>query len=156
MKTNLKQSIAFVLTDECGAGHEDDGAPHTDPTDPGGFTIFGLSKRAHPWISEKTTRAEAEDVYEKTYWRAVGADNLPSGLDYLVFDFAVNAGVPAAKATLKLALTEDEKLEGFSQYRAWWYYDLVDKKPALKKYINGWIARTWQANKRAHDMAKGG
>ena len=37
----------FVFMDECGAGHEDDGAPHTTAGDPGGFTIFGLSKRAH-------------------------------------------------------------------------------------------------------------
>jgi len=156
MKANLKRSIAFVLTDECGAGHEDDGAPHTTPGDPGGFTIFGLSKRAQPWISERTTRAEAEDAYEKSYWRVAGCDDIPIGLDYLVFDLAVNAGVSQSRDILKLALTEvDDPIEGFSQYRAWWYYDLVDKKPALKKFIDGWIARTWLANKRAHDMAKG-
>lgn len=155
MKENLQQALDFVILDEVGAEGLKDGAPHTDPDDPGGFTIWGLSKRAHPWISEKTTRKEAEDTYEKVYWRAVGADVLPSGLDYLAFDFAVNAGVLKAKSILSLANTEEDKIEGFSQYRAWWYYDLVDAKPALKKFLNGWIARTWNNNRRAHIMAKG-
>jgi hypothetical protein len=151
-RSNLKQSLEFVLLDECGKDGLDDGAPHTDPADPGGFTIWGLSKRAHPWITERTTRAEAEDVYEKVYWRAVKADNLPDGLDYVVFDFAVNAGAPTALRALKDIEDQKDKIEAFSQERANWYYALVEKKPALKKFIHDWITRTWQNNKRGHDM----
>jgi len=43
-------------------------------------------------------------LYKKKYWDAVRGDELPMGLDYLVFDFAVNAGAGGAIKTLQTAV----------------------------------------------------
>jgi lysozyme family protein len=40
----------------------------------------------------KLTPADVEPLYKKKYWDVVRADELPSGIDYLVFDMGVNAG----------------------------------------------------------------
>ena len=71
------------------------------PSDPGGMTNLGVTARVweewvgHP-VDEKQMRAlTIEDVaplYKKKYWDACRADDLISGLDYCVFDVAVNSG----------------------------------------------------------------
>ena len=38
------------------------------------------------------TVEDVAPIYEKNYWGRVKGDDLPSGLDLCVFDFAVNAG----------------------------------------------------------------
>jgi lysozyme family protein len=40
----------------------------------------------------KLTPADVEPLYKKKYWDVVRADELPSGIDYMVFDMGVNAG----------------------------------------------------------------
>jgi lysozyme family protein len=40
----------------------------------------------------KLTAVDVEPLYKKKYWDVVRADELPSGIDYLVFDMGVNAG----------------------------------------------------------------
>jgi lysozyme family protein len=47
------------------------------------------------------TPATAAPVYKAKYWDAVRGDELPSGLDYAVFDFAVNSGVSRAAIFLQ-------------------------------------------------------
>jgi lysozyme family protein len=101
MKENLPFAMTYIIFEECGPKGLLDGAPHTDPDDPGGFTIWGLSKRAHPWITPKTTRKEAEDTYEKVYWRPIGCDQLMPGVDLEAFDIAVNTGVGNAMKMLR-------------------------------------------------------
>ena len=49
----------------------------------------------HPVSREDMKKLNEERVarlYKHKYWDAVHGDILPSGIDYLVFDFAVNAG----------------------------------------------------------------
>ena len=41
------------------------------------------------------------DIYKRKYWDKVKGDELPSGLDWCVFDFAVNAGVSRASKNLQ-------------------------------------------------------
>lgn len=93
MKQNFDTALAAVLQHEGGfSNHKDD---------PGGMTNLGCTKRVweewvgHP-VDEKAMRAlTPEDVaplYKKKYWDAVRGDDLPDGVDYIVFDTAINSG----------------------------------------------------------------
>ena len=67
------------------------------PKDPGGETNLGVTKRVYEeWGGTKDmvdlTVEDVAPIYEKNYWGRVKGDDLPSGLDLCVFDFAVNAG----------------------------------------------------------------
>jgi|TARA_B110000858_G_scaffold97035_1_gene111672 lysozyme family protein len=67
------------------------------PSDPGGETNLGITKRVYEeWGGTKDmkdlTVDDAAPIYEKNYWARTKCDQIPSGLDLCVFDFAVNAG----------------------------------------------------------------
>jgi lysozyme family protein len=72
------------------------------PSDPGGMTNLGVTAKVweewvgHP-VDEKQMRALTPELvaplYRKKYWDACRANDLISGLDYCVFDVAVNSGV---------------------------------------------------------------
>lgn len=86
MKNNFDTCMAQIWVHE--------GGYVNDPQDPGGETNLGISKRAYPKENIKTmTRARASAIYKRDYWDAVRGDELPSGLDYVAFDGAVNSGV---------------------------------------------------------------
>lgn len=93
MKENFDDALKAVLHHEGGFVNH--------PKDPGGMTNLGCTKRVweewvgHP-VDEKAMRAlTPEDVaplYKKKYWDAVRGDDLPDGVDYIVFDTAINSG----------------------------------------------------------------
>ena len=71
------------------------------PKDPGGMTNLGCTKKV--WeehcgheVDEKTMRAltpaDVAPLYKTKYWDKVRGDELPSGVDYAVFDAAINSG----------------------------------------------------------------
>lgn len=93
MKANFDAALAAVLK------HEGGWADH--PADPGGATMKGVTKRtleAH--LGRAVTKEELrnisdetlENIYRRRYWNAVRGDDLPSGVDYAMFDYAVNSG----------------------------------------------------------------
>ncbi len=45
--------------------------------------------------------ADAAKVYRHYYWDVIRGDDLPAGVDYAVFDFAVNSGTGRAAKTLQ-------------------------------------------------------
>lgn len=102
MLSNFNQSLHLLLKHEGGYVNH--------PSDPGGMTNLGVTAKVwqewvgHP-VDEKQMRAlTAEDVaplYKRKYWDACRADELVSGLDYAVFDYAVNSGVGRAAKTLQ-------------------------------------------------------
>jgi len=71
------------------------------PKDPGGMTNLGVTKAVwEEWlgrpVSEKEMQAltpiMVKPLYKRKYWDAVRADDLVAGVDYCVFDVAVNSG----------------------------------------------------------------
>lgn len=93
-------------------GHEGGWSNHKD--DPGGATNFGVTQRVfNVWRMlngkpvesvRRITILEAGQIYKKQYWDVVKADFLPYGLDYALFDYAVNSGPVKAVKELQKAL----------------------------------------------------
>jgi lysozyme family protein len=91
-----------------------EGGKVDDPADPGGRTNQGVTQavytayRARIGATSKDVwemRPEERDaIYRKQYWDAISADDLPAGLDYVVFDGAVNSGVSRSSKWLQEAL----------------------------------------------------
>jgi lysozyme family protein len=64
------------------------------PSDPGGETKYGISKRSYPTVDIKAlTLADAKAIYKRDYWDRAQCDKLPTGLAFDVFDTAVNSGI---------------------------------------------------------------
>lgn len=77
-----------------------------DPADPGGETIYGITRRDHPqaWANGRPSIEQAKAIYKANYWDAVKADQLPWPLALFMFDAAVNQGVGTAIKTLQKTL----------------------------------------------------
>ncbi|MBF3951930.1 hypothetical protein ISG27_12870 [Burkholderia pseudomallei] len=76
-----------------------------DPTDPGGETKFGISKRAYPSLDiANITVDDAKAIYARDYWQACACDRMPWPLCLFVFDTAVNQGQPTARVMLQRSL----------------------------------------------------
>jgi len=86
------------------------------PDDPGGATSRGVTQRTYDaWTrvaglpSRSVREIEPEEVaaiYHEQYWTKAGA-GLPIGLDYAVFDYAVNSGPTQAARDLQRVLGVD-------------------------------------------------
>lgn len=103
MLENFQRADTLVLATE--GGYVD------DPHDPGGATNLGVTIGTakqlgldidHDGDVDKVDikllkPADAAKVYKHFYWDTIGGDQLPAGLDYAAFDFAVNSGVGRAR-----------------------------------------------------------
>ena len=49
-------------------------------------------------VMQKLTVADVAPIYKQNYWDRVRADDLPSGVNWAVFDWQVNSGNRSAKA----------------------------------------------------------
>ncbi|MEO3879283.1 glycoside hydrolase family 108 protein [Rheinheimera fenheensis] len=76
------------------------------PADPGGETIYGISRRSHPevWIKGRPSIEEAKAIYHRDYWLPIKADALPLPVALITFDSAVNCGCFVAAKFLQRAL----------------------------------------------------
>ncbi len=125
-----------------------EGKPTNDPNDPGGFTIWGLAKAYHPWISMSTTKDQAKEVYLKEYWIPSGCDDRAYPMDVILFDGSVNPqndpnleGV--GNAELLLLLDDPDDWKGFLIERMARY-----ARRSKIEYVRGHIARVdklWDA-----------
>ncbi len=107
---NYRKSLALTLAYEGGYSNH--------PADPGGATNFGVIQRVYDAYRRKLGLAirsvrqietvEVEEIYNKSYWRLVRGDSLPVGLDYAVFDFAVNSGVSRSVRFLQRIVGVDD------------------------------------------------
>lgn len=90
-------AVAVILAHE--GGYVD------HPSDPGGETNFGISKRAYPDVDIKAlTRDGAAAIYRRDYWARCRCDEMPYGVALCVFDAAVNSGRSRAAKWLQSAL----------------------------------------------------
>ena len=99
---SFEPALALVLRHE--GGYVD------HPDDPGGPTNLGvtigtlsavLGRQATRADVKALTPARVAPVYRGRYWDAIRGDDLPSGLDYAVFDWAVNSGSSRAAIALQ-------------------------------------------------------
>ncbi len=73
--------------------------------DPGGLTNYGISQRSYPTLNiAALTLDDAKAIYRRDYWNPIRGDELPSGLDLLMLDSAINQGVVTAINLLQQAL----------------------------------------------------
>jgi lysozyme family protein len=102
---------------------EHEGGYVDHPTDPGGETIYGISKRAYPDLDIKNlTVAEAKEIYRNDYWDKIKGDDLPAGVACVTIDYAVNSGVSRASKALQGAcgITNGDGIIGPHTLSATW------------------------------------
>lgn len=93
MQANADWAVTKILISEGGyVNHpEDDGGPTNK-----GITLATFRRYIKPKATisdlKALTTAQAKDVYRQRFWNSIRADELPSGIDYAVFDFGVNSG----------------------------------------------------------------
>ena len=103
MKENYPFCLQQVLKYEGGYSNH--------PADPGGATMRGVTqdvydgwRKAHNQSTQSVkniSNDEIQGIYRQLYWDRIRGDDLPSGVDLAVFDFAVNSGVSRASKYLQ-------------------------------------------------------
>ena len=148
------------------------------PADKGGPTNHGIThKTLAAWrgkeVSAEDVKAlqpeEAKEIYFANYWNALRCESLPAGLDLVVFDFGVNAGVSRAARTLQKCVAvaddgvigpitlgavekfaPDEVVRRFGQERMKFYEGLDN----FNVFGKGWRSRTEAVETVALNMAR--
>ena len=148
------------------------------PQDPGGMTNLGVTKRVwEEWVGhdvdEKQMRALTPEtvapLYKRKYWDAVRADDLVAGVDYCVFDVAVNSGPgravkflqssvgvtadggfgPATLAAVKNAEADPKRLiELYSAKRL----EFLQSLKTFETFGKGWSRRVAEVKQAALEM----
>ena len=148
-----------------------------DSLDRGGRTNLGVTQAVweefvgHP-VSESDMRnltvEKVSKLYKQRYWDRVLAEKLPKGVDYVVFDFAINAGVGRAVKTLQStvgsnpdgiignqtlarinAMDAKELVQQYSDARVDFYQGIVARKPDQARFIKGWLNRVEDSRRTA-------
>jgi lysozyme family protein len=166
METNYKAALDHILKSE--GGFQDDPRDNGNKLPDGrkGCTNLGVTQAVwEAYVGHKVSTADMKALtpekvapfYKHKYWDAVYGDDLPSGIDYLAFDFAINAGAGRAIKTLQTAVgvTADgaigpktlqavkaasgkELINKYTQAKEAFYRGL----PSFPIYGKGWLART--------------
>jgi len=137
--------------------------------DPGGETNFGISSKTYKDIDIKNLKREqAVEIYFRDYWEPNRCGEMPAGIGEKVFDISVNCGRTAAAKMLQRALKAcgmidivDDGIIGdktmgtlkkadplcvkaaLTAEHAAYYRALVDQRPELLVFINGWLNRAY-------------
>ena len=169
MISNFKAALSHVLASE--------GKFVNHPKDPGGMTNLGCTKTTweeyvgHP-VSEADMRALTPEMvaplYKRKYWDKVSGDQLPSGLDYAVFDAAINSGPGRAAKWLQelvgvpadgfigpktiAAVAAFSPLEAIAQYNDK-RLQFLESLPAYSDFGRGWSNRVSSVQSTASQLA---
>ena len=165
MRFNYAMSLKAVLVHE--------GGYVNNPKDPGGMTNLGCTKTVweehcgHP-VDEKRMRAltpvDVAPLYKTKYWDKICGDDLPIGVDYVVFDAAINSGPGRAakwlqfcvgatvdgaigRGTLQAVSSKDEKqlINDYCAHRL----EYLKALPTWGTFGKGWERRVKEVNATA-------
>lgn len=176
MLSNWQKSFELMLKSEGGYSDDQRDSGNHLPDGRQGSTMLGVTQyNWENWIGHEVTQEQMkkltpEDVkpfYKKKFWDVCKCDDMPSGIDYLIFDFAVNAGCGGSAKILQKAvgvtpdggigpmtlaavnaIPEAELIEKFSEAKEAFYRSL-DNFPV---YGNGWLSRVAQVKVKASAM----
>lgn len=151
-----------------------------DPSDPGGLTNLGVTRaRWSEWLGRPVTvdemkaltPATVSPLYKAGYWDHLRCDDLPAGVDWMVFDCGVNQGPARAATWLQLAaqmvipdgivgpltVAAVQKVGaveviGRLYNRRWLAYR---QDPDFVHFGDGWLARLERVRDQALAMAAG-
>lgn len=152
---NFDRSLALVLASEGGFS--------SNAKDPGGATNRGITLATYRQFIKPQgtiadlkalTVAEAATCYRANYWNKIRGDDLPAGVDYATFDFAVNSGPGRSAEFLQNALgvTADGKIGDITIRAAEsadavkLIADLCGRRLAWLQHLSTWytFGRGWQ------------
>ena len=169
MRQNFAEALQHVLKHEGGFVNH--------PEDPGGMTNLGVTKKVwEEWVGhevdEKTMRNLRPEIvapmYKVKFWDKIKGDNLPTGVDYVVFDAAVNSGPGRAAKWLQACVGVDadgdigpktlaavkafdanQLIEDYAKRRLSFLMDLK----TWQTFGKGWTRRVAEVQKTGLDMA---
>ena len=169
MNSNFEAALAHVLKSE--------GGYVNNPADPGGMTNLGCTKAVweefvgHP-VSEtdmrELTPADVAPLYKRKYWDKVAGDDLPAGLDYCVFDAAINSGpgraakwlqeVAGVKADGSIGPATLKAIDAFSPLEIIAQYNdkrlqFLESLPTFATFGKGWSNRVSSVQSIASQQA---
>ena len=167
--TSFAPALAAVLRHEGGYSNH--------PDDPGGPTMRGIIQRVYDGyrrgkgLAVRPVREieedELQEIYRRQYWDAIRADELPEGIDYVVFDGAVNSGPGQSVKWLQraLGLPADGEMGAVTLAAARTAAetaparlvdDICDRRLAMLKALRTWpvFGRGW--GRRVEDVRKAG
>jgi lysozyme family protein len=154
MDRNFARSLTLVLAHEGGYVNH--------PKDPGGATNLGITLATFRRFIKpsgtvedlkRLTKEQAGTCYRRQYWNAIQGSELPGGVDYAVFDFAVNSG--PSRAAKYLQAIVGAKVDGVigpatiaatkAMMRATVVNELCDRRMAFLKRLKTWgtFGRGW-------------
>jgi lysozyme family protein len=171
MKDNFDASFERVMKSEGGyVWDKDDAGGETNLGVTAGAWGAYLGRPLEPGEMKALTKETVKPFYRQMYWDKVKGDNLPAGVDYAIFDFAVNAGVSRAARFLqravgavddgvigsgtlgKVAAADPQKiLDSFADQKQRFYNGLATS-PTQQKFLKGWLARVDQVQTAAESM----
>ena len=164
MKDNFDECLKMLLHHEGGYVNH--------PSDPGGETNLGVTKKVYQeWGGTKDmkdlTVEDVAPIYKKNYWDRCKCDDLESGVDWVVFDWAVNSGTGrSAKAIQKICgATQDGAIgpktlaligkqdtqyvvEEFGKIRQ----DFYESLKTFDTFGKGWTRRNKETTEKALEM----
>lgn len=140
------------------------------PDDRGGPTNYGITQRIYgDWLASKgqlfrnvrdMTKAEARQIYFELYWKNSKANALPSNVQEVHFDAAINHGVRRAALLLQAAaaatqdgaigpktlaavaaMDKDLLLMRYLVLRYRFYGDIIKRDRKQLSFITGWLDR---------------
>lgn len=173
MKSNWKAAMAVELRFE--------GGKVDDPRDPGGRTNEGVTQRVFSAFLQKKglkvrdvytmTPDERDEIYLQQYGWKIAFDQLPSGLDLVILDGAINSGVSQSVKWVQrcLGLTADGVIGDVTLGAIINHPDhdaliaaICSRRMAFLKalkhwpiYKNGWTARVNQVKAKGQAWAMG-